>query len=305
MRTEDISFYSDGHVLRGTWHLPDDLDESRRHPVVIPCSGFTGLKDIHPARFARYLTAHGYVCFAFDYRGFGDSEGTRGRVVLDEQVRDIIHGTAFVESDPRVDRDRLVLLGWGMGGGLVLDAARELMGVVGLVVVNGFYRGKRVQIAHRTPEGYLAFRDQVRQEYVRRATTGRSDQGDPFSFYPLDSDSELYVDNVLRLHDNYDTECYSADLADSLLRFDPEAYAPHMRTPLLIAHGTRNALHLYTEAEALYEAYGGEKEIHWIYGAGHTEFMHDDDPRFQQLGGVIVDWLGRLLKGRTPPGPAR
>lgn len=295
MRSEEVTFYSDGLRLDGAFHLPDDFDRSARHPLVIPCSGFTGLRQIHPERFARYLTDRGYLCFSFDYRGFGGSEGVRRRVILEEQVRDVLHAVGFVEGDARVDAERLVLLGWGMGAGVVLDAARELLGVVGLVAINGFYSGKRVQQAHHTTEGFLEFRDRVRTDYAARARSGEVRWDDPFYYYPLDDKSRKYVEEVLSKQPGYDVEKYSGELADSLLRWYPEAHAPYMRTPLLIAHGTRNALHPVSEAEALFTAYGGPKELHWIEGAGHTEWMFDDDPRFRALGAGIVHWLERVL----------
>lgn len=301
MRTEDVSFHSDGLVLRGSWFLPDELDGDRMHPVVIPCSGFTGLKEAHPARFARYLTARNHVCFGFDYRGFAGSEGPRGRVVPDEQVRDIVQAVGYVEGDPRADPERIILLGWGMGGGLVLDAARELSGVVGLVVVNGFYRGKRVQMAQRSPREYREFRERVRRERTERASTGRSATDDAFAYYPLDDDSRRYVDETLRRIEGYRTESYASELGEALLRFDPEAYAPGMSTPLLIVHGTDNALHPPAEAESLYRAYGGPKELLWIDRAGHTEFMHDDDPRFRALGAAVARWMERVLARRASP----
>lgn len=297
MRTEEVTFYSDGLKLSGAFHLPDEFDAGSKHPLVMPCSGFTGLRHIHPERFARYLTDHGYLCFSFDYRGFGGSEGIRRRVILEEQVRDVLHAVGFVESDERVDPDRLILLGWGMGASVVLDAARELLGVVGLIAVNGFYSGKRVQQSHHTTRGFLEFRDRVRSEYASRARSGEVRWEDPFYYYPLDVDSRQYVEEVLRAQPGYDVEQYSAELADSLLRWYPEAHAHYMRTPLLIAHGTRNALHPATEAESLFSVYGGPKQLYWIEGAGHTEWMFDDNPHFQALGARVVRWVNQLLEG--------
>lgn len=296
MQSEGVTFYSDGLELDGAFHFPDDTDTAGRRPLIVPCSGFTGLRGIHPERFARYLTKHGYACFSFDYRGFGKSEGVRRRVILEEQVRDVLHAVGYVEGDERVNPDRLVLLGWGMGAGIVLDAARELLGVVGLIAVNGFYSGKRVQQSHHTTLGFLEFRDRVRAQYSERSRSGEALWGDPFYFYPLDDESRRYVENVLRKHPEYDVETYSGELADSLLRWNPEAHGPSMRTPLLIAHGTRNALHPPTEAEALFSAYGGPKELYWIEGAGHTEWMFDDDPHFLGLGSRIVRWLDGLME---------
>jgi fermentation-respiration switch protein FrsA (DUF1100 family) len=295
MQTEEVTFYSDGLKLDGAFHLPDDFHPSRPCPLVIPCSGFTGLRQIHPERFARYLTQHGYLCFSFDYRGFGKSEGIRRRVILEEQVRDVLHAVGFAESDPRVRQNRLILLGWGMGAGVVLDAARELLGVIGLIAINGLYSGKRVQESHHTTKGFLEFRDRVRADYSSRAQSGEVRWDDPFYYYPLDEDSRKYVEAELRKHSGYDVETYSGELADSLLRWYPEAHAGYMRTPLLIAHGTRNALHPLGEAEALFSAYGGPKELYWIEGAGHTEWMFDDNPHFRALGARIVRWLEKLL----------
>lgn len=294
MHTEETTFYSDGLKLSGSFYLPDSGQDGPR-PLVIACSGFTGLNSIHPARFARYLTKHGFLCFGFDYRGFAKSEGERGRVILEEQVRDVIHATAFAVNDPRADAGRIVLLGWGMGAGLVLDAARERPGLAGIVAINGFYCGRRVQVAHRGEEGYRRFREAVVEQLGRHAHTGEREEIEPFEAYPLDPQSKFYVDTVLRQNADYETTGYFYELANSLLRWHPEAYAPYMSTPILIAHGDRNELHPTIEAVSLLRVYAGPKQLYWIEGAGHTEFMHDDNPRFQALGARIVGWLNELF----------
>lgn len=286
---------SDGLRLGGSFYLPA-ADAAPWKPVlVVPCSGFTGLRHIHPARFARALTQKGFPCFGFDYRGFADSQGERHRVVLDEQIRDIRSAVAFARTDERFANHRVVLLGWGMAGGLILDAARELEGVTGLISANGFFDGARVQLAHRGPEGLAAFRRRVADE---AAAAARSQQGhwrtaDPFDLYPLDAVSRVYVDDVLRPTPSYDAEPYSYELGESLLRFRPEAYAPQMKLPLLIAHGDRNELHPVSEARSLAQSYGGPVELFWLEGAGHTEFMHDDNPLFQRLAARISEWLSQ------------
>ncbi len=295
MRTEDVTFFSDGLKLSGAFYFPDNIDESRKHPLIIPCSGFTGLRSIHPERFARSLTKDGYTCFAFDYRGFGDSEGIRRRVILEEQVRDVLHAVGYCEGDPRINPERLILLGWGMGAGVVLDAARELLGLVGLIAINGFYSGKRFQQGHHTIRTFFEFREQVRADYAERARSGQISRDDPFAYYPIDPQSRDYVESVLRQQKGYDVEHYSGELADSLIRWYPEAHAHYMRTPLFLAHATHNMLHSPGEAEALFSAYGGPKELYWIEGVGHTEWMFDDNPHFQALCERISSWMKHLL----------
>ncbi|MDX1566076.1 MAG: alpha/beta hydrolase [Phycisphaeraceae bacterium] len=295
MQTETTRFDSDGLTLSGSFFLPEDHDSSETSPLVIPCSGFTGLCSIHPARFARFLTRRGHLCFGFDYRGFAESEGPVGRVLLEEQVRDIRHATSFAREDPRVDPDRIFLLGWGMGAGLVLDAARHLEGIAGLIAVNGFYQGDRVQRALRTADDYQRFVREVDQERCQRVRSGEARFVDPFEIYPLDEQSRRYVDEVLRPSPGYQADRYSYELAESLLRWNVEAHAPQMSRPLLIAHGDRNHLHPTDEAKHLHAAYGGPKQLFWLEGAGHTEFMDDEDPKFLALAEQIDQWLGQQL----------
>jgi len=295
MQTEDTQLFSDGWRLGGSFFWPDHPSATTPSPMVIACSGFTGLRHIHPARFARFLARRNQPTFSFDYRGFADSEGPRHRVTLGEQVRDVIHAAAYVSGDDRVDGARLILLGWGMGAGLVLDAARHLPGVIGLIAINGFYDGRRVQRVHRGEAGFRSFCARVDEERRRRARTGEATVIDPFDIYPLDPESRDYVDNVLRKTPGYQATSYSFELADSLLRWCPEVYAPALDLPMLIAHGDRNRLHPPSEAESLHGLYGGPKELYWIADAGHTEFMHDDHPTFKALGARVTEWIEALV----------
>lgn len=90
----DANFYHEDACLR------DDA------PVVVGCSGYTGLMNIHPERFARALTPRGHLCFGFDYRGFGKSEGTPRHVTTEEQARDITHAIDCQRCAKRVSKDR-------------------------------------------------------------------------------------------------------------------------------------------------------------------------------------------------------
>jgi pimeloyl-ACP methyl ester carboxylesterase len=257
MEVEEHSFYSDGLRLSGKLFFGDGgSSPDAPQPLLVPCSGFTGLMDFHPARFARRLTRGGLTCFAFDYRGFGGSEGTPGHVILEEQVRDLSHAVAYAASDERIDSECIFLLGWGMGAGLIVDAGRFLPGIRGLVCVNGFYSGRRLYEAHRSPEQMDELWRAIREERRKRARTGERTWVDPFSFYMLDETSEGYVDAVLRHAPGFNGGRYSFELADSLANWKPDVYAQEFRLPLLIAHGTENRLHTVEEAWRLYHLRG-------------------------------------------------
>jgi pimeloyl-ACP methyl ester carboxylesterase len=61
--------------------------------------------------------------------------------------------------------------------------------------------------------------------------------------------------------------------------------------PLLIVHGENNRLHPLSEAQSLYQKYPGDKTLHIIPGAGHTEWMCDDCKPFQTLVSNLLTWL--------------
>jgi len=287
-------FYSDGVQLSGAFYLPDS-GADRARPLVVPCSGFTGLRNIHPERFARSLTARGYTCFAFDYRGFAPSDGEVGRVLLSEQIRDIRNAAAFALADEEHGADRVVLLGWGMAAGMVLPAARHLEGLSGVACVNGFYDGPRVQRAVRGADEWNRFRTWLKEERKELARSAEPRWSDPFWIYPLDPVSREYVDTVLRAVDGYEGDQVQSVLADSLLDFAPERDLDHLsEVPALIAHGDENALHPVDEARSLFERYPGPKELYWVEGGGHTEWMDDEDDRYRGLAKRIAEFLDGL-----------
>lgn len=298
MREESVSFYSDGLRLDGSFYLPEALPEADFHPLIVTCSGFQGLKSIHPERFARSLTRRGYPCFGFDYRGFGKSEGRRGEVFVEEQIRDIASALAYLSEHPRAEGRRVVLMGWGMGAGLILAATGIAPEVHALVAMNGLYDAERVQRQFRGEPGRLEFRRWLIEQAVRVSHSGESPDLDPFLIYPLDSVTQEYVDRVLRQNPDF-YEMVSPGFAASLLLFAPERRLDHLaKTPILIVHGERNQLHPPVEAQSLFDKYSGQKTLHWIPEAGHCEWMLDDHPTFKSLVAYLDRWI-RSLNGGT------
>ncbi|MGH2763792.1 MAG: alpha/beta hydrolase, partial [Thermoleophilaceae bacterium] len=107
---ESIRFFSDGQRLDGELWRPSTPACSA---VVVACSGYLGLKGLQPARFARALAPRGYAFLCFDYRGFGFSDGERGRLVPGEQLEDIRAADDYVCSCVDTAAFPVVLLGWG------------------------------------------------------------------------------------------------------------------------------------------------------------------------------------------------
>ena len=245
------------------------------------------------------MATFGYPCFSFDYRGFGKSEGGRGRVLLQEQIRDIENAAIFVSSQPELKKSPIILIGWGMGAGLIIAAADETPRLGGLIAINGFYNGERVQQSVRGKKDWHNFLSWVYRKRTEEVRSGDVKKVYPFLLYPLDPVTKKYVDTVLRKNPEFGGKV-ELHFEYSLLHFYPEEHLDHLKNiPILIAHSENNKLHSPFEAKSLYKKYPGPKDIYWIKHAGHTEWVCDDCDPFKDLIDRIKKWLSQISKKKV------
>lgn len=303
MSVGPLPFFSSGLRLDADLYLPDDGGAGAPYPVVIPSSGYQGLKVIHPERFARTLTERGYAVLAFDYRGFGTSEGERGRLVPQEWAEDLRAAVDRVSTVEEIDSDRIGLLGWGMGGGVVVAEAAEDDRVGAVAAVNGIADGTRSTRNMHDDESWRSLLERVAADRGRRSEWGRSEITSPWDIVRLDRDGRTdgYVGAELYRAPGFGAGV-TLESADMLLRFSPESVAHRIAPrPLLVVHGGANELHKPEEARSLYAHADEPKRLEIIEGAGHTEWMFDDHPTFRalvdQLDGFFADAFDSALVG--------
>src|SRR5699024_6593098 len=121
----ECSFFSDGIRLDGILQCQDGETPPSGFPAVIVCSGYQGLKEWIPPEMWSDFTRAGFACLAFDYRGFGTSDGERGRLIPMEQVTDVSGALTWLAQQPEIDPDRIGLIGWGLGGGVAVQTAAD------------------------------------------------------------------------------------------------------------------------------------------------------------------------------------
>lgn len=93
-------------------------------PVIVMGHGFGGVRALRLYSYAERFVADGYVVVVFDYRGFGESEGSP-RQLLDVgmQHQDWRAALGFARNLPGVDPGRVVAWGTSFGGGHVITLA--------------------------------------------------------------------------------------------------------------------------------------------------------------------------------------
>lgn len=205
MRREAVSFASAGFRLAGDLYVPSKLTAGERRPALVVCSGYQGLKDIHPARFARAFVPESYVCLGFDYRGFGRSEGERGRLHPEEQIEDVRSAIGFLETVPEVDPSLIFLVGWALGGGIVIAAAAGDPRVRCVIAVNAIGDGERSTRFMHDEESWRRLGERIRADRSARGVEGDSELVPPFDVVRLDRVTGGYVHDELERYPGFGT----------------------------------------------------------------------------------------------------
>jgi hypothetical protein len=112
-----VSFYTGpGLKLSGILDLPDNCRRGTKRPGIILCHAGTGTKETFLPEVSRWLVKKGYAILRFDYRGFGQSEGPKHRLIPSEQVEDIRNAITCMQLQPEVDSELIGLWGPSSGG---------------------------------------------------------------------------------------------------------------------------------------------------------------------------------------------
>lgn len=118
---QEVTFRSHGTNC-SAWHFIGKADGER--PVVVMAHGFGGTKDSGLQAFAEKFSAAGLDVLAFDYRGFGDSEGQpRQSISIARQEQDYAAAVELAKTLPGVDPKRIALWGVSMSGRQVVRVA--------------------------------------------------------------------------------------------------------------------------------------------------------------------------------------
>src|SRR4051812_17737146 len=267
---KDVTFYSAGLKLVGTLYAPEDLRAGEKHPTVLCCHGLRANRKVILPDFARAFTKQGYVAFVFDYRGFGDSEGTKWRLISKERDEDIINATTFLGLQPEVDAGRIALFGISYGGANVISTGAADPRTKAIVSVVGFGDGDRWMRNSRRLWEYWALRKRIEKDRERRVLTGTSEYVDTYEILvPTPAEEKFYsgAGQIASLKSELPLET-----AEDMMSYTPEAVVHQIAPrPLLIIGAELDYLTGFEECVSLYEKAREPKHLHILPGISHYE----------------------------------
>ncbi|MGB3456568.1 MAG: CocE/NonD family hydrolase, partial [Litorimonas sp.] len=122
--SQRVMFDSQGDRLVGDLYLPDDYQPGDTLPAIVVTGAWTTVKEQMSGRYAAEMADRGYAALAFDFRGWGQSEGAPRQLEDPERkTQDIVAAAAFMATLPQVDAARMGGLGICASAGYMTDAS--------------------------------------------------------------------------------------------------------------------------------------------------------------------------------------
>jgi dienelactone hydrolase len=265
-----VTFYSHGVRLSGYLHAGDRAGPGQRAGIVV-CTGFAAVQAFYLPELCDALAEAGYVALRFDYRGFGESDGARGRVVPMEHVEDIRNAITFLQQQPDVDRARIGLYGTSFGGAHVSYTAAVDERVLATVATVGIGNGRRWLRSLRRYWEWRAFLRQLEDDRQRRVLTGKSTLVSPYEIMVRDPYTERIHAERQRKFPGSVTDIV-LESAEAILEYAPEDVVERIAPrAILWIHAGQDELVPPEESEAMHARAREPKKLVLLPGLTHYD----------------------------------
>ncbi len=238
-------------------------------PVIVLCHGFVGVQGILLPEVAQAFARDGFVVVTFDYRGFGESSGERGRLTVSGQQADIRAVLRWVCNNPVLDERRIGLWGAGLCGGHALCVAHRNPRVRCVVSQMPVLDGEALVTRGIASGDRVAFLKGLEEREVRRRIDGR-ELWVSISRLVQDRTSLQFLLQQRRASPNMCNRMPYLTLHE-LCHFQALPFAKGVAQPTLMVLAEHDHLTPGGQVRAMYDALVGVKSLFTVSGAGHYD----------------------------------
>src|SRR5258706_1823840 len=282
--TEGVQFTSSGLTLAGLLHLPADYKRGERRAAFLVLPGFGSRKESEGTRIAAELYASlGYVALRFDFRGCGESESVRGRVICLEQVQDARAALEFLIDRPEVDAKRIGIYGHSFGAAVAVYAAGIEPRFAACVSSGGWGDGvKKFRKQHESPEAWAKFQGMM-EEGKRRKARGEQMMVPRYDIVPIRPElrHNLAPGSILEFPFDVVESMYAFRANDVVGKIAPR--------PLLLMHPAKDTVTPTEQSIDLFQHAGQPTDLHLVAGVDHF-LMSEGNTIVLDL---VRDWLAQ------------
>lgn len=286
--SEQAFFESNGSKVAANLYYPK---KDGKVPGIVMCHGFAGVKELLLPSFAQRFSEGGFAVLTFDYRGFGQSEGERGRLVPSLQIEDIVNGLAFLRSCEKVDSERIGLWGTSFGGANAIFAALQDSNVKSVAVQLTFANGERV-VTHDMSETEKANLYALIEKMKDRKVRSGKEMFVPIHKVLTDPQSKAFYENNVEQHPELNIKISMLTVAETIMH-KPELVISDLKIPILITAASKDGVNPVEESMILYKSANDPKDLFIIQGATHYEVYSGDF--FERAIAKQLSWFTKTL----------
>lgn len=289
---EEVTFYSEGTKLAGDIYLPDTPADGPR-PGLVLVGGYTYVKEVNGPAFAEAVIDAGYAAIAFDFKGWGSSDGPTNRLDPYGRVWDAHAALTILAERNDVDADRIGILGFSYGGATAtwLAAVDPRVRCVANMITLG--NGRRWMESVRSTDEVNALRARADKDRIVRAQTGASETAPIPSILHM-SASESAILDAAREKEGVEPGQIPLEFIDETLAFNPEWVVDKIAPrPVLFVATENDGVCPPEESRILYEKAGEPKKLVMIPDCGHFNF-YSGEP-FDQAMKETIAWFDKHL----------
>ena len=281
-----VSFKSAGLNIAGTLHLPDGMQAGERRAAIVVLHGFGSNKNGGIASVAAKLfETLGYVTLRIDFRGCGESEGTRGKVICLEQVEDASSAVSYLATRDDVIAERIAVMGFSFGAAVAVYTAGVDARVAACISCGGWGDGeKKFRKQHESPEQWKKFSNML-AEGRRKLAQGESMMVPRFDIVPI----QPGMRSNLSAGSFYE---FPFEVVESMYHFKANdvvgGIAPR---PLLLLHPAVDTVTPTEQSIDLFSHAGQPTELHLMAEVDHF-MLGENNP---VVHAVLNSWLGKYF----------
>jgi pimeloyl-ACP methyl ester carboxylesterase len=227
----DVRIPANGFSLAGALTMPPGVAGRLRHPAIILVGGATpGDRDQVVggipifAQLAKGLADSGNIVLRYDRRGAGQSGGRVESATIADYAEDIGSAVKWLTRRDDVDKNRIVVAGYGDGAATALLAASRNKELDGVITI-GAAGSRGAELILRQQERVLDDLKLAPEERQRRIDLQRKIQNAVIAGSGWEGVPEA-------MRRQADTPWFK-----SVLTFDPAQVMPRVKQPILILHG--------------------------------------------------------------------
>lgn len=305
----DIEFQSNGDTIRGWLYTPDEGEGP--FPTIVMAGGWCYVKEIVQPHYAQMFADNGFAAVLFDYRNFGESDGSRRQHIdPNMQLDDYRNAISYAETLDEVDDSRIGVWGLSYSGGhaLVLTAidSRIKCAVSQIPVIEGY-------LNMRLANGTVNFRrleKAILEARRTRYTTGEDtmvphftlDTGNEISAWPFPEGYEVFHTFQQTVAPNYDFNA-TLESVELLMSYDIRPFLHRIvDTPTLVIVAENDDITLWDEAIDAYNAIPTRKKDLVVIEKSDHLALYSNRSLLIQCAAAATDWfLERLMPIGQPP----